>query len=232
MKDDAENLRRCLTALSTQTVAPFEVVVVDNGSADDSADVAREFGARVVEHVGGGIPAASAAGYDAATGELIARLDADCLPPANWVQVIDEYFGDHVGASAVTGGAHFTDGPVRLRRVGAALYLGAYFAVLAPALGHPPIFGSNCALRRSVWQEVGPLVHRTDELVHDDLDLAFHVGPLRRIGYSRDLRMGISSRPFSDPKAFALRLRRGWHSVVVHWPVDLPWRRWQRRLAG
>lgn len=232
VKDDAENLRRCLTALGTQTVAPFEVIVVDNGSTDDSAAVATELGATVVTHEGGGIPATSAAGYDAATGQLIARLDADCVPPADWVQTIDEYFGDHTGVSALTGSAYFTDGPKWLRRIGADLYLGAYFLALAPALGHPPIFGSNCGIRRSAWLEVSDLVHRDDELVHDDLDLAYHLGPVRRIAYSHSLRMGISSRPFADASAFALRLKRGWHSVVLHWPVDLPWRRWARRYSG
>ncbi|MDZ4234822.1 MAG: glycosyltransferase, partial [Dietzia sp.] len=46
--DDAHELAGCLAALRSQTRPPDEIVVVDNGCADTSADVAREAGARVV----------------------------------------------------------------------------------------------------------------------------------------------------------------------------------------
>src|SRR5690606_38180984 len=84
-RDDARHLDRCLRALATQTHPPWEVVVVDNASTDDTAAVARAHGARVVAEPRVGIPAAAATGYDAASGEVIARLDADSVPPPDWV---------------------------------------------------------------------------------------------------------------------------------------------------
>lgn len=47
--NDAVLLRRCLRSIQQQTAAPAEVVVVNNGSTDDSENVAKESGARVVE---------------------------------------------------------------------------------------------------------------------------------------------------------------------------------------
>lgn len=85
VKDDAEYLRRCLAALAAQTRAPREVVVVDNGSTDASRRVARRYGARLVRERRPGIPAAASRGYDAARGRVIARLDADSVPPRDWV---------------------------------------------------------------------------------------------------------------------------------------------------
>ena len=73
--DDAAELAGCLAALAAQTRSPDEIVVVDNGCRDHSAALAREAGARVVDEPRLGIPAAAATGYDAATGEVIARLD-------------------------------------------------------------------------------------------------------------------------------------------------------------
>jgi len=228
VKDDAPQLRECLLALGRQTRPADEVVVVDNGSSDASAAVAHELGARVIRHVGGGIPAASAAGYDAARGDLIARLDADCLPGAGWLQRIHEDFAQDPDLAAVTGGARFAEGPRMLRPVLAALYLGSYFAILTPTLGHAPLFGSNFAMRRSAWAAVSGEAHRDDILVHDDLDLAFHLGRDHRIVRDRELDMTISMRPLTDPSSYLLRLRRGFHTVTVHWPEEFPPYRWQR----
>lgn len=226
VKDDAALLQRCLEALAAQSIPPAEIVVVDNGSSDDSAAVAARAGARVVDQRTGTIPAAAAAGLDAATGEILARLDADCIAPPDWVETIARSMGD---ASGITGGADFIDGPRLLRKPLAYLYLGAYNLSVFPALGHLPLFGSNFAVTRRAWQAVRDEVHRDDDMVHDDLDLSFHLGPEGRIRFVRALSMGMSMRPFYDARAFWTRFRRGIHTVVVHWPAELPWRRWVRR---
>ena len=232
VKDDASLLLRCLEALHPQLADVDELFVVDNGSTDESAAVARQFGATVIEVSGGGIPAASAAGYDVASGSVIARLDADCVPGADWLTVIRREFTARPSVAAVTGMARFIDGPRPLRGILAALYLGSYFATLYPALSRPPIFGSNCAFRHSVWQEVRGAVHRHDPRVHDDLDLSFHLAPLHRVRFSRRLTMGMSMRPLFRGAAFAVRLRRGMYTVVIHWPDDWPWLRWSRRVVS
>lgn len=90
VRDDAGHLDRCLRALAVQTSPPWEVVVVDNGSTDDTPAVARAHGARVVPQPRVGIPVAAATGYDAARGEVIARLDADSVPPPDWVARVVE----------------------------------------------------------------------------------------------------------------------------------------------
>ncbi|WP_214465633.1 glycosyltransferase family 2 protein [Microbacterium flavescens] len=227
-KDDAELLARCLAALAAQTRRPDEVVVVDNGSSDGTARVARDAGARTLLCPEKGIPAASAAGYDAATGDLVLRLDADCVPAAEWVERVVAAFEAWPEVGAITGGATFIDGPRWLRGPLARVYLGAYVAASAPALGHVPLFGSNLALRRRVWDDVRAEVHRHDPEVHDDLDLSFHVGERHVIRYRTGLGMRIAMRPFDDLASFAVRFSRGFRSVLVHWPRDFPPARWLR----
>lgn len=235
-KDDAERLASCLAALAVQSRPADEVVVVDNRSSDGTARVARAAGARTIPCAEPGIPAASATGYDAATGDLVLRLDADCLPPVEWIERVVTAFAEWPEVGAITGGAVFADGPPRLRVPLAAVYLAAYIASAAPALGHVPLFGSNLAFRRDVWDDVRTEVHRHDPEVHDDLDLSFHLGDRHVIRYRRGLGMRISMRPFGDLTAFAVRFSRGFRSVLVHWPHDFPPLRWLRlilrRAAG
>ena len=77
-------LRACLTSLAGQRDANFEVIVVDNGSSDGSAEMARsEFGVRVIANAANrGFCAANNQAFAAARGEFIALLnnDAEAAP--------------------------------------------------------------------------------------------------------------------------------------------------------
>lgn len=225
-------LARCLAALAEQTRPAEEIVVVDNNSTDDSAETARSWGAAVVSCAEPGIPAASTRGYDAAQGELILRLDADCLPPPTWIAEVIAAFERYPEAGAVTGPARFHDGPVLLRRPLAALYLAAYAMTAVPALGHRPLFGSNFAMRREAWEVVRDSVHRLDPELHDDLDLSFHVGRRYRIRRLRAAPMTMSVRPFVSASSFARRSWRGVHTITAHWPEDFPPYRWSSILRA
>lgn len=66
-----------LPLVLAQVPEGFSVVVVDNGSSDGTADVARRLGARVVEESRPGYGAAVHAGVEAATAEYVAVVDGD-----------------------------------------------------------------------------------------------------------------------------------------------------------
>ena len=82
-----ELLRACLESLARQRDAAFEVIVVDNGSTDGSADLAeREFGARVIRNPENrGFCAANNQGIAAARGEFIALLNNDAEAEPGWL---------------------------------------------------------------------------------------------------------------------------------------------------
>lgn len=230
VRDDALQLERCLLALSRQTVRPVEVVVVDNASADDSAAVARRHGARVVAEPTVGIPAAAATGYDAAAGAIIARLDADSIPPPHWVERIDALLRRHPDAVAVTGVGVFRDAPVGLRHLLAVAYLGSYYVLGAAAAGHHVLWGSSMAVRRESWQQASGRVHRDREL-HDDMDLALVLGPGARIVLSPRLIVGVSARSLRGASQVRRRFDRALRTLRVNWQEAPPWQRWAAALS-
>jgi glycosyltransferase involved in cell wall biosynthesis len=219
--NDAELLRRCLAALAEQSRPADEIVVVDNGSTDDSAAVARAAGARVVDEARRGIAPATAAGFDAAHGDILARLDADSVPPVDWLRHIESRFDASPELSALTGSADFIDGTRVVRWLGRTAYLGGYFWAMGLLLGHPPLFGSNLALRTRAWQRLRTTFHRGSATVHDDLDLSFQVPPGMVVEYDRDLGMRISSRPFDSGLSFAYRSFRGVATIAINLPHRL-----------
>jgi glycosyltransferase involved in cell wall biosynthesis len=73
----ARFLPRCIESLSAQDHPDVEIVVVDDGSSDDSAQIARRLGARVVRRPHEGLAPTRNAGIEAARGALIGFCDAD-----------------------------------------------------------------------------------------------------------------------------------------------------------
>lgn len=95
-RNAARTLGACLQALHAQ-IGPargVEVIVVDDGSIDATAQVARQGGARVVGGPATGPAGARNAGIRAAKGELLLFLDADTVPEHDWLTQMRAPFAD------------------------------------------------------------------------------------------------------------------------------------------
>jgi glycosyltransferase involved in cell wall biosynthesis len=226
--NDADMLRECLRHLAAQTRAPDEIIVVDNGSTDDTAAVARAAGARVVVEPRRGVLRATAAGFDAASTDVVGRLDADSRPDPQWIARVAARFDADPGLAGLTGTGEFYGRDALWRWVGRNLYLAGYFWFVGIMAGQQPLFGSNFALRRGVWHAVRGRVHLDDPRVHDDLDITFALDADMRVEYDDKLRVGVSARPFENVAGFKRRASWAFHNIAVCWR-DVSWRERQRR---
>jgi mycofactocin system glycosyltransferase len=98
VKDRADELKRCLASLANLNYPQdkLQIIVVDDGSSDDSAAVARAYGALVVPSggVGRGPAAARNVGAAAAHGEILAFIDSDCTASTEWLNELLPAFND------------------------------------------------------------------------------------------------------------------------------------------
>jgi GT2 family glycosyltransferase len=100
----AEVLRKCLDALRRSTFTDYECIVVDDGSIDDTRNVAMQYGHRVLSLQGKHGPAyARNRGVEIATGSVVLFLDADvCVHPDTLEKVV-RYFDSHPSVDAIFG---------------------------------------------------------------------------------------------------------------------------------
>lgn len=165
---------RCLDAIAALELRPHEVLVVDNGSTDKTAEVAGRYDfVRVLREPRRGRAFAQIAGFNAATGTVLARLDADAVVSPDWTARIADYYSrPEALQTAWTGGASFYN--VRFPRLVSAVYDWLAFRFNQLLTGHPTLWGSSMALPRALWAQVaGQVCQRSD--LHEDLDLSIHL---------------------------------------------------------
>ena len=96
MYNAERSIGRCLESIENQDYPReyIEVIVVDDGSADKSADIAREHGVKVLRQENSGPGAARNTGVDEASAEIIAFFDADNVAASSWLKEAIALFND------------------------------------------------------------------------------------------------------------------------------------------
>ena len=235
LHDSEPELRALLDSIARHLAAPPQLVVVDGGSSDRGAALARERGADVVELPGNpGFGAASNAGLARARHDVAVLLNPDC-----------ELIDGSLAALAALARAHprALHAPRLLSRDGSvqrsAHPLPGTPGALIPALVHPPL------LPRELRERAEPHRARKPRTVGWAIAacLAAHTGTLRRLGpfdpavhlFAEDMDLCLRARRAGIPTVLhpELRLRHaGGHATLRHGePYELLARR-RREAVG
>lgn len=171
-KNEAKYLPRCFENLEKAVSnwgGTAEIILVDNGSTDQTKEIAEANGCIIIEEPFGTIARLRNLGARNAMGNIIAFLDADCLVAPNWISFCLENFINAriamVGTRAVPDFAN-------------ASWVEKRWYELAPG-GKRPDFvdwlgSSNLFIRKDVFEEGGGF--NENLLVGEDVDLSYRIG--------------------------------------------------------
>ena len=228
----AGRLDRCLSAVERQSIREqLQVIVVDDGSTDNSAEVATAYGAEVIRHgINRGLAAARNTGISAARASIIATLDDDCEPSPEWAEhLLDGFLDDVVGVGGPAlppsqhgylGGYLERNNPLEPLEIdlasstGLAYRFGRY--LLRNSRPRPSgaravhaFATANGAFRAAILREVGGFdeVFPSDEGA-EDLDLCLRIGDQYGPGVLRYEPSAILRHHFdTNPRAVLRRCR-------------------------
>ena len=179
---------------------PDEVIIIDNNCTDATLSLVKNYPfVRVVHEVQQGMIAARNAGFNAASYELIARCDADVRLPPNWISRIHRNFARYE-IDALTGPITYYDAPIKT-----SIVARAYLDMMKPIhRGGETLVGPNMIITKEIWEKVKNKVCLNDKMVHEDIDLAYHIQEVGgKIKRDNLLVVGTSSRRIrKDPYSF------------------------------
>ena len=195
----ARTLRDCCEGLRALEYPDLEVIVVDDGSTDASAEIARSYGLRVLSTEHKGLSYARNFGLAAATGDIVAYTDDDARPDPDWLKYVAAEFM-HRDVAGVGGPnlAPPNDGFVADCIASAP---GGPTHVLVGDREAEHVPGCNMAFRRTVLESIGGFDPRF-RAAGDDVDVCWRMA-------NHGLRIGFS------PAAVVWHHRRG--SVRAYW---------------
>jgi glycosyltransferase involved in cell wall biosynthesis len=170
-----------LESIQQQTAAPQAVIVVDDGSTDGSADVARGFGVEVVQQPQRGPGAARNRGIELATTEFVAFLDADdWYAPDKLERAVAVL--EQLGAACLATDAWIVRGD---RIEGRKNQHREVPTVLTTErlLQHSPIICSSVVARTAAVRAVGAFDEHPDLVATEDFDLWLRMSTIEPLAY-------------------------------------------------
>lgn len=182
----------CLDAVMRNIAGKaVEIIVVDNNSTDHTAEIARRYdGVTCLFEPHKGITRARQRGFLGSTGDILAYVDADTLPPAGWIEQIWEQFDRHEDLACLSGPYSFYD----LNGIGGWLSR-AWFVGARPLNGITGymMVGGNFAIRRDVLEKMGGF-DGTIEFYGEDVDIGKRASKHGQVLFSPRFVMPTSGR--------------------------------------
>jgi len=164
-------LNDCIKSILKQTVKPNEIILIDDGSTDDSLKIAKKYQIKIVSHkVNRGLAEARNTGIKSTNSEIIIFIDVDCVADKNLIKnIIENYTSEKIAGVGGIGVEVNSNGSANKYRSLHGIQGQGKHRKFVECL-----FGLCFSFRKKVLQEVGLFDHnfRTNG---EDIDIGFRI---------------------------------------------------------
>ncbi len=203
--NEEENIEATICAVLAQTYPDFEVIIVDNGSTDGTAKIVKSFGdkIRLLYEEKKGTQWAREKGRLEAKGEIIANIDADCLPTPDWLSKGIKFFKSE-NVVALGGPYDYYDASKFVRFTSLifqkSLYVFSNWFFQKIGKG-AVLIGGNILLKAEALNKAGG--YNTDLIFYgDDTDTAKRMSKQGKVIFNGGFTMKTSSRRIKNQGFF------------------------------
>ena len=214
--NEEDRIHDCLYAVTHQTVKPYEILVIDNNSTDQTAVIAKQFKqVTVVKEPIQGLTMARNNGFNMANGDILARIDADTIISDTWVQQVQQAFMLDTNLDGISGYGRTRAGvtiPVL-----SDIWSWAYFTHCKAFFGTTILWGANMAITRSAWLKVNELCCLDDSHVHEDQDISLALNSVgAHLKVDPKIRVSVDFKDIQYIDKFWQYYKKKHHTRQVH----------------
>lgn len=206
----------CIQGLVSQTFTreEYEVIVVDDGSADTTAEIVKAFPVRYFFQKNSGPAAARNKGAEEAGGEVILFTDADCVPKEDWISEMVRPFEDPE-VMAVKGGYRTEQKSLTARF--AQVEFEERFEMLRKAESIDMVDTYSAGYRRSVFLSLGGFDTSFPVANNEDTDLSYKMSAAgHKMVFNPDAVVSHLKHPDTVWRYARLKFWRGYWRMVVY----------------
>jgi glycosyltransferase involved in cell wall biosynthesis len=185
VKNREKVIGNCLKAVLTQSLKPFEVIVVDGHSTDRTVKEVKKFPVKLVYEDYGTVGGARQVGLENSKGEYVAFTDSDCIPQKDWLKnLMKEFNHDFIG---VGGGIKNVGNEIWSKTI--AFIFNTFVGSANSIQGRlfktkrtvKSISGSNSMYRRTNLMEIGGF--NTSLSINEDTELNLRLSNYGKLFY-------------------------------------------------
>lgn len=212
--NEQDHLPNCLQSITYQkTLLPYEVIVVDNNSEDDTFKIAKSFGVKAVKEKVRGRSHARQRGAMTAKGRFLAFTEADCEVPNDWVQSVYDYYIKFPQMVGFSGSYTYKNSSFPMNWIAPfSLRLSSFLYKLL--YGNHTFRGTNFSIQKNYLIKAGGFNHSA--VPFDDVELGLRAGKLGPIKFNSNIKVLTSDRRIKNRFfTFCLEFIRAYSRIFI-----------------
>ncbi|MBI5642817.1 MAG: glycosyltransferase [Deltaproteobacteria bacterium] len=211
-----KTVSRCLESLLQQDYPKdlYEIIAVDDGSKDGSADVIKRYRVHYLWQVNKGPATARNKGVEKAAGDIVLFTDSDCVPDRGWIREMVRPFEDK-GVAAVKG-AYRTEQKGVVARF-SQLEFEERFEMLKKAASIDMVDTYSAGFRKEIFTKMGGFDTSFPVANNEDTELSYRMSGLGyRMVFNPQAIVSHLNHPASVRRYSKIKFWRGYWRMVVY----------------